>query len=146
MLMWFRWGFFAIVALGLGTASGFALQAVLAPNVGTTGPATNIFAGIGLILAGGYTWLLCHLLIGPRLDKPRPLTVWQPLPQPIVNQHGARQTHQLIPVTHPATGEPLYSHPRSTLFFIPVRFWPFIFAGIGVVLFLVSFVALLLRP
>lgn len=144
MLIWSRWGILVLLAGGAGALSGFGLQAVFAPAA-AGGPTSTIFGGIGLLFAAVYTWLLANLLIGPRLDRPRALTIWQPLPQPVVNERGARQTHQSIAVTHPETGEQLYSRPRSSFFFIPVTIWPYIFAAVGAVLVVVSVITALIR-
>jgi hypothetical protein len=77
------------------------------------------------------------------LDRPRQQVVLQPLAQPYVHPDGVGQTHQQVAPVHPQTGEPVWVRPRSSLFFIPVRYWPFVVAGIGIVLTISSAVRLL---
>ena len=55
------------------------------------------------------------------------------------------QTHEVVPAVDGQTGQPIVVQPRSTLFFIPMRFWPFIIAGLGVVLIVVNAIVLATR-
>ena len=131
MIIWSRWGILVLVTLGLGVATGSLLGVII---TGTAdGPAPGLFIGVGLVLAGLYTYLLDHFVIAPHLDKPRQHVILQRLPQPVVHPNGMRQTHEQVAVLHPQTGEPMFVRPRSSLFFIPVGVWPYVFAGIGIV-------------
>ena len=131
MIIWSRWGILVFVMLGLGVGTGALLHLVVNPTV-TDGPGFGLFMGVGLVMAGIYTYLLNHFVIAPHLDKPQPHVVLQALPQPYVHPNGVRQTHRQVPVLHPETGEPLYVRPRSSLFFVPVAAWPYVFAAVGI--------------
>ncbi|MBF6949381.1 hypothetical protein HN261_21930, partial [Acinetobacter baumannii] len=72
----------------------------------------------------------------PHLDKPRQQFVVQQLPQPV-----GGQTYRQVPLAHPETGQPIWVQPRSSLFFIPVRYWPAILASIGVLVTFLGFVS-----
>jgi len=115
VIIWTRWGFLSFLAIGLGVATAFGLNAVIGePLQGATiGAAIFLFAGI-------YNLVLAYLIY-PRLDKPRPVTYTQALAQPITHPNGVVQTHQVLPALD-ADGEQLWVHPRSTLFFVPARF------------------------
>ena len=43
-----------------------------------------------------------------------------------------RRTHRVIPILHPETGQQVMTNPTSTLFFVPLRYWPFVLGGLGV--------------
>ncbi len=131
MIIWSRWGILVLVMLGLGGGTGALLNLVFDPGA-TSGPGSGLFAGVGLVMAGVYTYLLNHFVITRHLDKPRQQVVLQPLPQPYVHPNGVRQTHQQVAVLHPETGQPLFVRPRSSFFFVPVAAWPYVFAVIGV--------------
>ena len=131
MIIWSRWGILVFVCLGLGVGTGALLNLVLNPGV-TDGPGFGLFMGVGLVMAGVYTFLLNHYVIARHLDKPRPHVVLQPLAQPFVHPNGVKQTHQQVAVLDPTTGQPLYVRPRSSLFFVPVAAWPYAFAAIGI--------------
>lgn len=130
MIIWSRWGFLVLLALGLGVGTGAVLHLALNPGV-TDGPGFGVFMGVGLVLAGLYTYLLDRFVVDPHLDKPQQQFVLQPLPQPVTHPNGVKQTHRQVPVLHPETGQPLWVRRRSTFFFVPVAIWPYVFAGIG---------------
>ena len=131
MIIWSRWGILVLVMLGLGVGTGALLNLALNPGV-TSGPGYGLFVGVGLVMAGIYTYVLNHFVIARHLDKPRQHFVLQPLPQPYVHPNGVKQTHQQVAVLHPETGQPLFVRPRSSFFFVPVAVWPYVFAAIGV--------------
>lgn len=131
MIIWSRWGILVFVMLGLGVGTGALLNFLVQPDV-TEGAGFGLFMGVGLVMAGVYTYVLNHFVIAPHLDKPRQQFFLQPLPQPVVHPNGVKQTHQQIPVLHPETGQPVYGRPRSSFFFVPVAAWPYVFAAIGV--------------
>ena len=114
MIIWTRWGilsFFGFgvgVGLALGTISLFHL-----PEQGLIVP-TLVFT-----CAAAVNWAMARWLY-PRLDKPRPVTVTRPLPQPYTWPDGRVQTHEVVPVFDPE-GQPIWTFPSSSLFFIPVK-------------------------
>ena len=89
------------------------------------------------MLGGILVWLFDRFAL-PHLDAPRQQLVLQPLPQPVVQPNGVRQTHVQVPLVNPSTGQPVWVRPRSSLFFVPVRIWPYVVAAIGLVLTVAS--------
>jgi hypothetical protein len=131
VIIWSRWGILVLVALGLGVGTGALLNLALNPGV-NDGPSAGLFMGVGLVMAGVYTYLLNHYVIARHLDKPRQHFLLQRLPQPVVHPNGMKQTHQQVAVLHPETGQPVYVQPRSSFFFVPVAAWPYVFAAVGI--------------
>ncbi len=114
MIIWSRWGFLSLLAIGLGVGTAFLLDTLTGnPMKGPT------IVAAGLVFAGLYNLVLA-LLVYPRLDKPRPVTYTQSLPEPIRHPNGVVQTHQVLPALD-VEGKQLSSTPRSTLFAIPAR-------------------------
>jgi hypothetical protein len=115
VIIWTRWGFLSFLAIGLGVGTAFGLNALIGePMQGATiGAAIFLFAGI-------YNLVLAYVVY-PRLDKPRPVTYTQPLPQPIKHPNGVVQTHQVLPALD-ADGNQLWVRTQSTLFFVPGRY------------------------
>ncbi|KQQ52981.1 hypothetical protein [Plantibacter sp. Leaf314] len=140
MIIWTRWGIVVFLIFGLSVGAGFLIKAVTVPNLDDSAPQTGVFVGIGFLLGAVACWAFGKYALA-KLDAPRPVVVWQQLAQPYVNEHGLTVKQEAVPVLHPQTGEQLYSRPSSTLFFIPVRFWAFIIAAIGVVAIVVGFVS-----
>ncbi|SER23568.1 hypothetical protein [Microlunatus flavus] len=138
MIIWSRWGILVVLMAGLGAGSGFLLGAIVGALVpGLAGsPAQGLFAGLGLIIGAVYTYLLDRFVLTPHLDKPRQQFVMQQLPQPV-----GGQTYRQVPLVHPETGQPIWVQPRSSLFFVPVRYWPAILASIGVLVTFLGFVS-----
>ena len=141
MIIWSRWGILLLPIVGLGIGVGAAVGAVIDAVTGAD-LAPNLFIGVGLVLSGLLVWLFDRFAL-PHLDAPRPQVVLQRLPQPVVQPNGVRQTHVQVPVVNPATGQQVWVRPRSSLFFVPVGIWPFVVAGIGLVLTIASAVRLL---
>ena len=145
MIVWSRWGILLLPVVGLGVATGFVLGAVVVALAGGAGGdlPQNLFAGLGLVVGGLYVWLFDRYAL-PHLDPPRQHFVLQPLAQPVTHPNGVRQTHQQVPLVDPQTGQPLWVRPRSSLFLVPVRYWPYVVAGIGLVLVVTSALRLML--
>jgi len=145
ILIWQRWGIvvvlFAVLAIGLGY-----LFKGISGLPDTRGVALGLFVGLGLVISAALLWFAVRATVGKIIDKPTPMVVWQKFAEPIVDANGVKRTHGSVPVTNPVTGEQLISNPRSTLFFIPVRFWPYILGGIGVLLFALNLLLLLGSP
>ncbi|GAA3631067.1 hypothetical protein [Microlunatus ginsengisoli] len=114
MIIWSRWGFLSLLAIGLGVGTAFGLDALTGAQLegATIGAVIFLFAGI-FNLALAY-------LVYPRLDKPRPVTYTQSLPEPITHANGVVQTHQVLPALD-ADGKQVWARPTSTLFFVPAR-------------------------
>jgi hypothetical protein len=142
VIIWSRWGILVLLAVMPGVLVGGLLGTAF--DGGSAGPGFAVFFGFGLVLSGLCVYLLDHFVIARHLDKPRQHVVLQPLAQPITHPNGVRQTHQQIPLVNPQTGEPVWVRPSSSLFFIPTRIWPFILAGIGILVTLVSAIRLLI--
>ncbi len=135
MIVWSRWGILVVVCVGLGVGTGALLDALVLG--GRTGPGFDMFLGLGLMAAAVYTHLLDRVLTR-HLDKPRQQFVLEPLPQRV-----GHQTHRQVPVVHPQTGRPVFVQPRSSLFLVPVRYWPFILGGLGILVTIVNAVGLI---
>ncbi|CAN5346887.1 hypothetical protein BH09ACT4_BH09ACT4_06930 [soil metagenome] len=143
ILIWQRWGILAILFVPIGIAIGFLLKAILGvPN--SPGNAVGALVGVGLIISAALMWLVVRATVGKIIDKPKPAFVWQHLAEPVVDANGATQTQRAIAVTDPDTGQQLWTHPRSTLFFIPLKYLPFVLADIGVLAVLANLAALAL--
>jgi len=132
MIIWSRWGILVFVFFGLSVGLGFALKGVFAPGVDSNAPATNAFLGAGFVLGAAALWAFARYLL-PRLDKARPSVVYQRLPEPALNERGVKVTHRPVAVVNQETGEQIWTRPSSTFFFIPMRFWPYPIAGIGII-------------
>jgi hypothetical protein len=146
VIIWSRWGILVLVAAFPGVLIGGLLG--MGANHGSgsgAGAGFTVFFGFGLVLSGLFVYLIDHYVIARHLDKPRQQFVLQPLAQPITHPNGVRQTHQQIPLVHPETGAPLWVRPRSSLFFIPTRIWPYILAAAGIVVTIISAITLLLH-
>lgn len=142
MIIWTRWGILAFFFIGIGVGLGFLLKGILGFG-SATGPVTGVFVGFGfLVSALGLYFFELHV-VRRHLDKPRALTVTRELAEPYVHPDGRVQTHEAVPAVDGKTGQPIVVAPSSTLFFIPMRFWPFLIAGLGLVVLVVNLVGLL---
>lgn len=139
MIIWTRWGILVFVIFGLSVGAGFLLKAIAAPGLANSAPQTNVFIGIGFLLGAVGCWAFDRFALA-KLDAPKPAVIWQQLAQPYVNEHGLTVKQEAVPILHPQTGEQVYVRPRSTLFFIPVRFWPYPIAALGIVNIVIGFV------
>jgi hypothetical protein len=114
------------VPLGFGIASALAAYLGVKPGNGM-----GILTGAGFVISAALMWFVIRAVEGRVIDRPRPAFVWQQLAEPVVDEKGATQTRRAVPVTDPDTGEQLWTHPKSTLFFIPLKYLPFVLGGIG---------------
>jgi len=137
MIIWSRWGILVVVLAALGAGTGSILGAIFTPS-DLTKDESQRWVGIGLIIAGAYVWLFTKYVLGRFLDKPRPVTIAQALPEPVRLENGAMSNTRIVPVLHPETGEPLWTKPSSSLFFIPFVAWTFILPIIGLIIALTS--------
>jgi hypothetical protein len=133
IIIWQRWGIIPLVfviagfALGLGVSAGLGLRAV--PHL------TDLSIGLGVVLAAVATLLFDRLLVRPRLDRPVQGFVDEYVPP---QAEGLAATIRRVPAFDPETGEPILVVPRSSLFFIPLRFLPAVIGGLGVILVMVN--------
>jgi len=144
MIIWSRWGFLAFLFIGLGVGAGFLLAAAFGV-VEDSGPVNGVFVGVGILLSAVGLFFFNRYVMARHLDKPRALTVTRQLAQPFTHPDGRVQTHEVVPAVDGQTGQPIVVQPSSTLFFIPMRFWPFLIAALGVVLVVVNVVVLATR-
>lgn len=142
MIIWSRWGILVVPFIGIGVALGFLVKTI-AGSTADRGAEVGVFIGIGLVLSAALLWVVVRYTVGKVIDKPKPAVMHERLAEPIRHENGAVQTHPVLPVLHPETGQQIMTRPTSTLFFIPVRFWPFIIAGIGLVVFAANLITVL---
>lgn len=135
MIIWSRWGFLTFICIGLGVGMALGIVPALTGETPTgLTPAVIIFGVAGLLN------LLLVQFVYARLDKPRPVTYTVALPQPIVHPNGVKQTSE-VRTALDEEGNPLWRRPSSSLFFIPVRAWTWIFLIGAVVLLVISLVS-----
>jgi len=139
MIIWSRWGILVFVFFGLSVGLGFSLKALGAPTAETNAPVTNTFLGAGFLLGAAALWAFTKYVM-PKLDKAKPSFVYQPLAEPMINERGVKVTHRPVAVVNQETGEQIWTRPSSTFFFIPMRFWPYPIAAIGVVNVIIGFI------
>lgn len=141
MIIWTRWGILAFFFIGIGVGIGFLLKTILGFGA-TSSATTGVFIGIGFIVSAAGLYFFDKYVVQRYLDKPRPLTVTRQLAQPYTHPDGRVQTHEVVPAVDGQNGQPIVVRPNSSLFFIPMRFWPFIIAGLGVVVLVINLVGL----
>lgn len=141
MIIWTRWGILAFLFIGIGVGLGFLLKSLFGFG-SVTGPATGVFVGLGLLLSAVGLYFFELHVVRRRLDKPRVLTVTRQLAEPYTHPDGRVQTHEVVPAVDGASGQPIVVAPSSTLFFVPMRFWSFIIAGLGLVVIVINVVGL----
>ena len=141
MIIWSRWGILAFLFVGVGVGLGFLIAAIFG-QAQQSGPIVGVFVGVGMLLSAVGLYFFDKHVVQKHLDKPRALTVTRQLAQPYTHPDGRVQTHEVVPAVDGQTGRPIVVQPKSTLFFIPVRFWPFLLAGLGVLLIIVNAVVL----
>lgn len=137
MIIWSRWGFIAFLFIGIGVGLGFGIRAI-AGVTDSSDTVDWIFVGIGWAISGIALFFFDRYVVQRFLDKPRPMTVTRQLPQPYTHPDGRIQTHEQVQAVDPTTGQPIVVQPRSTLFFIPHRFWPFFLVGGGLLVAIVN--------
>lgn len=133
MIIWQRWGILAILTVPLALLIGLVILTPMLFGSDATGAQETLAMGIGFLLASAALWAFVHFVVGRVIDKPVQPLIQQQLQQPIIDAQGREQWFQWVPAHDPRTGQPIYRHPKSTLFFIPLRFWPYIFGAIGIV-------------
>lgn len=138
MIIFTRWGFLVVFFAAAGSLLGFGLQALV---TGSADPGRFVFFGLGEMVGAVGLWFFSRAVLDRHLDKPKPLTVTERLAQPYVHPNGAVQHFTTSPVLHPQTGQPLWSQPRSTLFFIPVRIWAYLLGALGLSVFIGSLIS-----
>jgi hypothetical protein len=141
VIIWTRWGIFAFLFVGLGVGLGFLLKAATGLGRVTEPSVSGIFVGIGFLVAGVALFFFDRFVVRAHLDKPRPLTVTRQLAQPYRHPDGRVQTHEVVPAVDPQTGQQFVVTPRSSLFFIPLRFWPYIITALGLVVLTINLIA-----
>lgn len=135
MIVWQRWGILVVVVVGLSVGLGFLLEAAFIG--GTTDNTTNgVFVGLGWVVGGAGIYFLSKYVIDRHLDKPYMRESWANLPQPETTPTGEVITRRLVSFE---------VRPRSSLFFIPVRWWAYIVSAAGLVIFAANLVTVLGR-
>jgi hypothetical protein len=144
MIIWSRWGIvvlpIAVVGVGLSWALGAGVGAIH-PN----GTANAVFTSMGFVFGAVLLAVFNRFVVGVHIDKPRQAMLHEDLPEPVPDEYGRLRTHRVTPAVHPETGQPVMMSPTSSLFFVPLRFWPWILGGFGVVTTVISLAAVLAR-
>ena len=122
-----------MLAIGLGVGTAFGLNALL-----TTPVDGAMFGAAAFAFAGIYN-LVLTFVVYPRLDKPRPVTYTQALPEPVTHPNGVVQTHEVLPALD-VDGKQVWVRPQSTLFFLPARLVWVPCLGVALVLAVVGLV------
>ena len=126
MIIWTRWGILALFALLAGAALG-------APTLKALGvPAEFPQSFVMMFGYGALISLALTLWVFPRVDKPQPAMLERMLAEQTVDEKGRTKTTEIVQAVD-AEGNGLFVTPRSTLFFIPARFYWIIFAVVAVV-------------
>lgn len=145
MIIWARWGIFAFLFIGLGVGLGFLLKSAAGLGPVAESSVSGMFVGTGFLLAGVGLFFFDRHVVRAHLDKPRPLTVTRQLAEPYRHPDGRVQTHEVVSAVDPQTGQQIVVTPRSSLFFIPLQFWPYIIVALGLVVLTINAVAFLTR-
>lgn len=126
MIIWTRYGILPFLGLLAGAVVGSAtLTAFDVPNESPQNMALMFWYGALISL-------MLTLWVFPRLDKPQLATFVRPLAQPTMDARGRTQKTEVVPATDPE-GNQLFFTPKSTLFFIPARFYWIFFAVIALI-------------
>ncbi len=144
MIVWQRWGILVFFAMGAGVGIGFLIKAVLGLGDVDDNALNGVCVGGGFIIGASLLLLFVNRAL-PKLDKAQPVVQWHKLETPETDEHGRPRTHRAVPVVNAETGEQVWSAPRSTFFFVPMRFWVFLLAGAGLVILVVNLVVILSR-
>ena len=139
MIIWSRWGIVVLLFVGAGVGLGFLVMNLVGIRA-ASGAVPGIFVGIGFLLSSIGLWAFSKFVVGTYIDKRQPAVMWEQLAEPVVAGNGAKQTHRVIPILHPETGQQVYTNPVSTFFFIPIRFWVFVLPAIGAVILVINLV------
>ncbi|MFK0403382.1 hypothetical protein ACIQTT_13685 [Microbacterium sp. NPDC090225] len=126
MIIWTRWGILVPLALALSAFLGN--QTLTGLGLPSKGP----LVGVAMFGYATLVSLALTLWVFPRLDKPQPAMLERVLAEPIVDEKGRKKTTEIVQAVDDE-GNGLFVTPRSTLFFIPVRFYWIVFAVVAVV-------------
>ncbi|QAY59255.1 hypothetical protein ET475_04120 [Microbacterium protaetiae] len=140
MIIWTRWGFFAVIFIGVGVGLGFALKAAFGLGGLDESAVNGIFVGVGFVLSAVGLFFFERFVVRRHLDEPRPMMVARQLAESRRLANGAVQTTEMVPAVIPGTTVPAVVQPRSTFFAIPLRLWPFLIAVLGVVVLIINLV------
>jgi hypothetical protein len=143
MIIWSRWGIVVLAFVGLGIGAGFLIMNAVGVQ-SESGPVSGIFVGLGLMLSGVGLWFFTKHVLLAKLDKPRPVVVWENA-VPATDAEGRVLGQRAIPVMHPETGQPMWTQPQSTFFFIPVVFWSYVLPVLGLVIFLANLITVMVE-
>lgn len=141
MIIWTRWGIIGFLFVGIGVGIGFLLFNLFGFGGVKDSALTGMFIGLGLMISAGLLWLLETQVIRPKWDRPRPIYVTEQLAEPVQDAEGRVHTHRQVPAVHPQTGAPIMYSPTSSLFFIPLKFWPYVLLALGAVVAVVNLVS-----
>ena len=144
MIVWTRWGIAVFLLFGLGVGTGFILDSIVNPGSANE-PLTGIMVGIVIAAAGGYKYLFNRYVLSRHLDKPRVATASMKLDEPVRHENGIVQTHRIIQLTDPSTGQPVVVKPRSTFFFLPVGAFVVVLPIIGLIAIIANTIELTTR-
>jgi hypothetical protein len=135
MIIWSRWGILVLPFVGIGVLLGFGLFAAFGFAGNRNSSLTGVFIGIGLILGAAAFYFFEKLVMRVHMDKPYPVMLTQ---QAVRLPDGTVQPPRQVPAINPETGQAVWMKPSSTFFFVPVRFWPYVLAALGVVVVIVN--------
>jgi len=143
MIIWSRWGIVVLAFVGLGIGAGFLIMNAVGVR-SESGPVSGIFVGLGLMLSGVGLWFFTKHVLLAKLDKPRPVVVWENA-VPATDDEGRMLGQRAIPVLHPETGQPMWTRPQSTFFFIPVVFWSYVLPALGLVILIANLITVMVE-
>lgn len=143
MIIWSRWGILAVLFFPLALWLGLGAIKPLLFGTVDDNAADAVGVGVALLLMAAVMWLVVHLTVGRLIDKPKPVWIHTEMAEPYIDEHGQEQFFRWVQPNDPRTGEPMVQRPVSTLFFIPVTIWPFVYAGIAVLILVLGIVGLL---
>lgn len=137
IIIWQRWGILVVLFALVGVLLG-VLLGLLSGN--SKGPGIWVLIGAGVAAAGVGLHFFTRRVVDVHLDKPRPLVVTQDLEQAYIDEYGRSRTQRTEAVVDPETGEPVLAKPTSSLFFVPMKYWSYVLAVLGVVVALIAIV------
>ena len=142
MIIWSRWGIVVLLFFGLGVGLGFLLMALLGIRE-SGGAVPGIFVGLGFILSGAGLYFFNKHVVDKHLDKPRAAVIYEKLAEPVRAENGTVQTHRVVPILHPETGQQLVTKPTSSFFFVPIKYWVYVLPSIGLFVLIINVVVAL---
>ena len=142
MIIWSRWGIVVLLFFGLGVGLGFLVMTLFGIHE-RSGAVPGIFIGIGFMLSAVALWFFSKKVVGTYIDKPQPAVLYEKLAEPIKHENNTVQTHRVIPVLHPETGQQIMTRPTSSFFFVPIALWVYLLPVIGLIVLVINLVVLL---